>query len=107
MIAAIFGVGSLVLAQDIDFEKQAAEYIKEFPYQETYNYAVKYTGGDPTKLNTWSFGEETELVKAGEDKIVRMDNDTYYKFAFAFLDDGPVTFESTHPSKHRFNSFQF
>ncbi len=93
-------------AQDTAFEEQVAEYIKKFPYQDTYNYAVKDTGGDPARLNTWSFGEEPVLVKAGEDNIVRMNNDTYYKFAYALLDQGPVTFESKDPSTDRFNSFQ-
>ncbi len=35
------------------FEEQVAEYIKEFPYQLTYDYMIRFTGGDPAKLNTW------------------------------------------------------
>ena len=93
-------------AQDPEFESQVAEYLEKFPYQDTYDYAVKYTGGDPAGLNVWVLGQEPELVKAGEDKIVRMNNDTYYKLAFASLDQGPVVLGSTNPSKDRFNSFQ-
>ena len=87
-------------------EKAGEDYIKKFPYQDTYNYAVKYTGGDPAKFNTWVLGAEPALVKAGEDKVVRMNNDTYYKMAFFLLDQGPVILESANPSKERFNSFQ-
>ena len=32
------------------FEEQVAEYIQKFPYKDTYNYAVRYTGGDAAKL---------------------------------------------------------
>ena len=71
--------------QGADFEKQVQEYIKNFPYQDTYNYAVKFTGSDPAKLNTWAFGAEPELVRAGQDKVVRMNNDTYYKLSGAWL----------------------
>ena len=92
--------------QAADFEKQVQEYIKKFPYQDTYNYAVKYTGSDPAKVNTWVFGAEPELVRAGQDKVVRMNNDTYYKLAFMLLDEGPVVLESAKPSNKRFNSFQ-
>ena len=92
--------------QGADFEKQVQEYIKNFPYQDTYNYAVKFTGSDPAKLNTWVFGAEPELVRAGQDKVVRMNNDTYYKVAFMLLDEGPVVLESAKPSNKRFYSFQ-
>lgn len=88
------------------FEESVAEYIQKFPYQETYNYAVRYTGGDPQKLNIWVVGAEPKLVKAGEDTIVRMNNDTYYKMAFMDLSLGPVVLSSVNPSKNRFNSFQ-
>ena len=56
--------------------------------------AMNYTGGDPVKYNTWVLGAEPALVKAGEDKVVRMNNDTYYKMAFFLLDQGPVTSHS-------------
>lgn len=89
-----------------NFESQVNEYIKKFPYQDTYNYAKRYTGGDPNKLNTWVLGAEPVLVKAGEDKVVRMNNDTFYKMAFVSLTDGSVIISSGSPNKERFNSFQ-
>ncbi len=89
-----------------DFEQQVNEYIRKFPYQDTYNYAMKYTNGDPAKFNVWVIGEIPALTKAGEDKVVRMNNDTYYKLAFVVLDKGPVVLESTAPANDRFNSFQ-
>ena len=36
-----------------DFEKQVEDYIQKFPYQETFDYAMRLTGGDPGKLNRW------------------------------------------------------
>ena len=88
------------------FEAQVAEYIRNFPFQDTYNYAKRYTEGDPAKLNVWVLGAEPALVKAGEDKVVRMNNDTFYKLAFVVLDRGPVVLESSAPSQERFSSFQ-
>ncbi len=89
-----------------EMEIQVEEYIQKFPYQDTYNYAQRYTGGDLTKYNIWVLGAEPSLVKAGEDKVVRMNNDTFYKMAFVVLDNGPVYLESSFPSKERFSSFQ-
>lgn len=108
ILAAVFAVlAGVASAQDIDLEKQVADYLKKFPYQDTYNYTAKYTGDDPEKLNSvWAFGAEPQLVKAGEDKIVRMNNDTYYKFGFALLSEGPVTLQAAVPNKDRFVSFQ-
>ena len=88
------------------FEDQVAEYIRKFPYQDTFNYAVRYTGGDPAKLNVWVLGSEPSLVKAGEDTVVRMNNDTYYKMAFMDLTSGPVVLSSANPSESRFISFK-
>ena len=89
-----------------DFEKQVEDYIRKFPYQDTHNYAMSYTQGDPAKFNTWVLGSEPTLVKAGEDKVVRMNNDTFYKIAFVVLENGPVVLGSSDPAKDRFNSFQ-
>ena len=89
-----------------DLEARVADYIQKFPYQDTYNYGQRYTGGDPARLNTWVIGQEPALVKAGEDKVVRMNNDTFYKLAFVVLDQGPVVLESKAPSDDRFSSFQ-
>lgn len=83
-----------------------ADYIKKFPYQDTFNYMMQYTGGDPSKLNVWVIGEKPELVKAGDDKIVRMNNDTFYKLAFIDLSNGPVRLKSGEAADNRFSSFQ-
>jgi hypothetical protein len=103
---AVTASAANTVAQGNDFEKSVAEYIKKFPYQDTYDYAMKYTGGEPAKFNTWALGVEPTLVKAGEDKVVRMNNDTYYKMAFFLLDQGPVILASADPGEERFVSFQ-
>ena len=92
------------IAKD-DFEKQVEEYIQKFPYQNTYDYVMQMTGGDPGKLNKWVMASR-DLLKAGEDKIVRSNNDTLYKMAFVYLGDGPVVLRSQSPSKEGFSSFQ-
>jgi hypothetical protein len=88
-----------------DFEKQVEDYIQKFPYQETFDYAIRLTGGDPGKLNRWGQASR-DLLKAGEDSIVRVNNDTLYKTAFVYLGNGPVVLRSDTPSKERFSSFQ-
>ena len=89
-----------------DMDEQVEAYIQKFPYQDTYNYAMNYTQGDPAKFNMWVLGEEPALVKAGEDKVVRMNNDTFYKMAFMVLDNGPIILGSSAPANDRFSSFQ-
>ena len=88
------------------FENQVAEYLQKFPYQETFDYAMRYTGGDPAKLNTWVLGSEPALVRAGDDVVVRMNNDTYYTGGFLYLENGSVVLGSSAPAENRFNSFQ-
>ena len=88
-----------------DFENQVADYLQKFPYQNTFAYAMQFTGGDPAKLNTWGQAAR-DLLKAGEDTIVRSNNDTLYKTAFIYLGDGPVVLRSDSPSHERFSSFQ-
>ncbi len=88
-----------------DFERQVEDYIQKFPYQETYDYVVQLTGGDAARLNVWVQASR-DLLKAGEDKIVRSNNDTLYKTAFIYLGDGPVVLRSDSPSTERFSSFQ-
>lgn len=106
-LLAVLSLSTLATAQsDPTFEEQVADYIKKYPYQETFRLAMDYTKGDPAKFNTWAMGAEPALVKAGEDKVVRMNNDTYYKIAFLDLSKGPVILTSRKPSKDRFNSFQ-
>ena len=102
MIAAFSPV---IFASTDDFEKQVENYIQEFPYQETFEYAMRLTGGDAGKLNQWGQASR-ELLKAGEDTIVRVNNDTLYKTAFVYLGDGPVVLRSDSPSNQRFSSFQ-
>lgn len=92
-------------ASNDDFEKQVEDYIQKLPYQETFEYALRLTGGDPGKLNQWGQASR-ELLKAGEDTIVRSNNDTLYKTAFIYLGDGPVVLRSDSPSQERFSSFQ-
>src|SRR4029077_8753730 len=88
------------------FEAQVAEYIRKFPYQLTYDYTVRFTGGDPKNFNRWVPGGEPALVRAGDDVLPPTNNDTYYKGASLMLLNGPVVLESSAPSKERFNSFQ-
>jgi len=92
-------------ASNDDFEQQVEDYIQKFPYQNTYDYAMLFTGVDPGKLNKWGQASR-ELLKAGEDTIVRSNNDTLYKTAFIYLGDGPVVLRSDSPSQERFSSFQ-
>jgi hypothetical protein len=88
-----------------DMEAQVQEYLRLFPYQETYRYAMLQTGGDPARLNTWATALRNPL-KAGEDAVVRSNNDTLYKMAWIYLGDGPVVLRSASPSDDRFTSFQ-
>jgi len=88
-----------------NFEKQVQDYLQKFPYQETYRYAMVQTGEDPARLNTWA-DSPRGLLKAGEDNIVRANNDTVYRQAWIYLGDGPVILSSNSPSMKRFTSFQ-
>ena len=94
-----------VKKQELSFDDKVQDYIQKFPYQDTYNYMVKYTGGDPSKLNKPTEGKP-ELTKAGEDKVVRMNNDTYYSGGFIYLINGPVKLSATFSDPTRFYSFQ-
>ncbi len=93
-----------VIGDEID--DQVDEYIRLFPYQDWFEYAQLYTGGDPSELNVWVLGRTPVLVKAGDDAVVRMNNDTFYKMAFVILTDEPIYLESDNPSQERFSSFQ-
>lgn len=81
-------------------------YYKDFPYQDTHDYFVKYTRGKASLINKWALGLKPVLVKAGKDKVVRMNNDTYYKLSFVHLAKGPVTLTSKRSDPNRFSSFQ-
>jgi hypothetical protein len=101
------GVAQDSATQESDsFENQVEEYIQKFPYQDTYDYSLRFTGGDPTMFNVWVPGGEPVLTKAGEDIVVRTNNDTYYIGAFLYLGDGPAVVEVNVPTKDRFYSFQ-
>ena len=104
--SAVASVDSAAPVGGETLDSQVDEYIRLFPYQDTFNYAKRYTGGDPNKLNVWVLGIEPALVKAGEDTVVRMNNDTFYKMAFVSLKNGPVYLDSSAPTTDRFVSFQ-
>jgi hypothetical protein len=104
--AALIFTTTLSGAAPDSFEDRVAEYLRTFPYQLTYDYTVRFTGGDPSNLNRWIGNREPALVRAGEDVVPRTNNDTYYKAATLFLADGPVVIESNTPAVDRFNSFQ-
>lgn len=88
-----------------NFEQQLEDYIQKFPYQDTYQYMIKYTSGDPSRLNK-PVGLKPQLLKAGEDKVVRSNNDTYYSGGFLYLAKGPVKLSASYPDPNRFYSFQ-
>lgn len=97
----------VVTQESESLELQVAEYIRRYPYQQTYDYGLRYTGGDPAKLNTWLLGGEPVLVRAGDDIVPRTNNDTFYQAATVWLADGlVVVLSSDAPSKDRFSSFQ-
>lgn len=87
-------------------DARVAEYIESYPYQESFRLVLDYLQGDPGRINTWVLGETPALVRAGEDLVVRMNNDTFYKMAFIHLGNGPVVLSSSAPSSDRFSSFQ-
>lgn len=89
----------------LSFEEKVEDYIKKYPYQETYNYSMRYTGGDPSALNK-PLESKAELTKAGEDIVVRMNNDTYYTAGLIYLSEGPVKLSAQHGDPNRFYSFQ-
>ena len=105
-VAAISACSPQDKVQTSDFEKQVEDYIRKFPYQDTHNYVSALTQGDPANFNTWIESPEPTLVKAGDDKIVRTNNDTFYNMAFVILENGPAVLRSSAPSEDRFNSFQ-
>lgn len=81
-------------------------YVRDFPYQETYKYLTTFTQGDATRLNTMLLPPDPFLLKAGDDKIVRSNNDTFYNIAFHSLAQGSVVLRADAPAGDRFVSFQ-
>jgi hypothetical protein len=57
-------------------------------------------------LNKWLLGGKLFIAKVGEDVVVRMNNDTYYKMAFMDFSNGPVKLSSNKASKELFFSSQ-
>ncbi len=107
MVAFAFGCTQKEQGQsEVSFEDQVADYIQKFPFQDTYDYMKRYTGGQAAKLNQWILPIEPDLVVAGDDKVVRMNNDTYYNMSFMDLSKGPVMLSASNPSDDRFCSFQ-
>lgn len=89
------------------FDQQLEDYFEKYSYQETYKYLLAYTaGGDTRYVNVITPGAEAELVKAGTDKVVRMNNDTYYGGGVVHLSEGPVKLISEEYDENRFYSFQ-
>jgi hypothetical protein len=89
------------------FDDEVAAYLRDYPYRQTYEYVLRFTGGDPARLNTWAFAGEPQLVSAGEDIVPRTNHDTFYQAATLWLEDGPVVLASLAPDAGRVNSFQF
>lgn len=55
---------STLTTQESDsFENEVAKYLRKFPYQDTFDYAMRFTGGDPAKVNIWVMGSEPGLAK--------------------------------------------
>ena len=90
----------------VEPEKELTEYFNMFPYQETYKYSQIYTLGDAKNLNKISPLNKAVLVSAGSDKVVRMNNDTFYGGGIIYLSEGPVKISSSEYDNNRFYSFQ-
>lgn len=88
------------------FDDKVSEYLKKFPYQDSWDYSRIYTGGDPANFNRISGLSSPVLLKAGEDIVVRSNNDTYYTGGFLYLSDGPVKLSASFEDTTRFYSFQ-
>ena len=88
------------------FEDEVTEYYRQYPYRQTYEYTLRFTGGDAERLNVWAFAGEPQLVRAGQDVVPRTSHDTFYQAAALWLEDGPVVLASLAPDTGRFNSFQ-
>jgi len=95
----------VTINQSDSFEDQVSAYIKNYPYQESYKYFQAYSGASVKGLNIWSWPPEPSLVKAGEDTVVRMNNDTFYNSIVLDLSTGPIVL-GTEAADDRFYSFQ-
>lgn len=107
--ALVVGVLAACSGDDPDssnsIDAQVADYIEAYSYQESFRMMMAYLQGDPGKINSLLFGAPA-LIRAGEDLVVRQNNDTFYQAAFVHLGQGPVVLTSSSPSIERFSSFQ-
>lgn len=78
-------------------------FLADFPLQKTNDYLRQRLKDDPSRVNT-GFFDRSHLVKAGEDMVVRMNNDTFYKGGYADNRVGPVILRIENPRKDRFIS---
>lgn len=95
----------VTISQSDSFEDQVSAYIKNYPYQETYKYFQAYSGASVTGLNVWVYAPEPSLTKAGEDTVVRTNNDTFYNAMLLDLSIGSIVL-GTEAADDRFYSFQ-
>jgi hypothetical protein len=95
----------VTISESDSFEDQVSAYIKNYPYQETYKYIQYYTGGSVEGLNVWFWPPEPSLTKSGDDKVVRMNNDTFYNGIVLDLGEGPIVL-GTEAANDRFYAFQ-
>ena len=104
-VSQMDGLSPVTISQSDSFEDQVSAYIKNYPYQETYKYFQVYSGASVKGLNVWVYAPEPSLVKAGEDTVVRMNNDTFYNAILLDLSIGPIVL-GTEAADDRFYSFQ-
>ena len=90
-----------VNAQD-KFRDSIEGFLDDYPIQLTNESMHQRTQG---KLNDW-FLAVRELTQAGEDIIVRMNNDTLYTAGYTDLRKGPAVVGLRNPKKDRFVSIQ-
>jgi len=91
----------------LTFKQQLEDYFQKFPYQDSYNYVLKYTGGgNAALLNKLFPNTKPVLENAGSDRVVRMNNDTYYTGGVIYLSEGPVKLSASEKDENRFYSFQ-
>jgi len=80
-------------------------FLADYPRQITNDHLHQRLKDDASKVNTWFF-EQGRLVRAGEDFLVAMNNDTFYKMGYADNRVSPVVVRVQNPKKDRFVSIQ-
>ena len=96
-------MGHLPAVAQERFDATIEAFLADYPLQRTNDFMHERLGGDHTRLNTW-FLESGRLVKAGEEPVVRMNNDTFYKGGYSDNRVGPVVLRIQNPTKDRFVS---